>query len=171
MKNLIYLFIFASFIISCKTKMVYNQVKFDEKSNSDILYGYTKLEAFQTVPYDSWYNFERGEYQIDTVTIAKIKSLNLNHIGITIVMATWCSDSQQEIPWFVKILESIGYDLNKLKIINVDRQKFAEGTTVNKLKIEKVPNIIFYKDKKELGRIIESPTESLEKDMLKILEH
>jgi hypothetical protein len=151
--------------------MVYNQIKFDEKSNSDILYGYTKLDAFQKEPYSYWYNFEHDEYQVDTVTIAKIKSLNLNHIEITIVMATWCSDSQREVPRLMKILESMGYDQNNLKIINVDREKFAKGTIVDKLKVEKVPTIIFYENNIELGRIIESPVVSLEKDMLKIFEH
>ena len=37
------------------------------------------------------------------------------------------------------------------------------------LKIELVPTIIFYKDGYEIGRIVETLTESLEKDLLKIL--
>ncbi|MEJ2614863.1 MAG: hypothetical protein P8Z35_07895 [Ignavibacteriaceae bacterium] len=37
------------------------------------------------------------------------------------------------------------------------------------MKIELVPTIIFYKDEKELGRIVETPNDSLEKDILKIL--
>ena len=37
------------------------------------------------------------------------------------------------------------------------------------LNIEKVPTFIFYKNGIEIGRIIESPEKSIEKDFLKIL--
>jgi len=45
----------------------------------------------------------------------------------------------------------------------------AEKTKVEKQKIEKIPTFIFIMNGKEIGRIIESPNESLEKDMLKII--
>ena len=46
-----------------------------------------------------------------------------------------------------------------------DRSNEAEG-----LRIELVPTIIFYKDGSEIGRIVETPVESMEKDLLKIIE-
>ena len=37
------------------------------------------------------------------------------------------------------------------------------------LKIIRVPTFIFYKDEEEIGRYVEYPRESMEKDILKIL--
>jgi thiol-disulfide isomerase/thioredoxin len=93
----------------------------------------------------------------------------LNETDITIVMATWCSDSQREVPRFIKIMDSVGHDPSNITIINVDRKKMAEKTPVDKLKIERIPTFIFSKNGKELGRIVESPKESLEKDMVNII--
>ena len=56
-----------------------------------------------------------------------------------------------------------------MPVIAVNKNKKAEGTDVDILNIEKVPTIIFFKNGEELGRIIETPNESLEKDMLKII--
>jgi thiol-disulfide isomerase/thioredoxin len=170
MQKILFVLLAALLICNCKTSIVFNQIKFDENSGSDILFGYAKPNVFEEEPFNSWYNFEKQAYQTDTATIEKIKSMDLSKIEICIVMATWCSDSQREVPRFIKIMELIGYEPHNLKIICVDRKKQAEKTPVEKLLIEKVPTFIFVKNKKEIGRIIEIPNESLEKDMLKIIE-
>jgi len=90
-------------------------------------------------------------------------------VKITLVLGTWCSDSRREVPWFYKILESLEYDLDNMKVICVNTAKTAEGIDVDQLDIQKVPTFIFYKEGVELGRIIETPQTSLEKDMAKIL--
>jgi hypothetical protein len=61
MKPILCFFLLALILPACKVKM-YNQLKFDEKSGFDILYGYTKPDAFENEPFRSWYNFERQEY-------------------------------------------------------------------------------------------------------------
>ena len=84
-------------------------------------------------------------------------------------MGTWCSDSQREVPRFFKILDQLAFNFNNITLIGVNRAKQADNTEVNELNIELVPTIIFFIDGKEIGRIIESPEENLEKDMVKIL--
>ncbi|MFZ0452215.1 MAG: thioredoxin family protein, partial [Ignavibacteriaceae bacterium] len=90
-------------------------------------------------------------------------------VNIEIVMGTWCSDSRREVPRFFKILDAVNYPSNKVGIICVDEDKKTQSNELDGLKIELVPTIIFYKDGNELGRIIESPHDTLEKDMIKIL--
>ncbi|MGB3841143.1 MAG: thioredoxin family protein, partial [Bacteroidales bacterium] len=89
----------------------------------------------------------------------------------TIVIGTWCSDSQEQIPKFYKIINLLEYDENKILLIGVDKKKQAREyeSLVQSLNIEKIPTFIFYKDEKEISRIIESPETTLEMDMLKIL--
>jgi hypothetical protein len=84
-------------------------------------------------------------------------------------MGTWCSDSRREVPRFMKIIESLGYDKKRLRFIGVDSYKEAPVHNFDSLNIERVPTFIFYNDKIELGRIIEYPLTSLERDMLVIL--
>ncbi|MDP4175154.1 MAG: thioredoxin family protein, partial [Bacteroidota bacterium] len=88
---------------------------------------------------------------------------------ITIVLGTWCSDSRREIPRFLKILDSLGFDSGKVKLLAVDREKKGLGDEIDSLKIELVPTIIFYKDGKEAGRITEAPEETLETDTNNII--
>jgi hypothetical protein len=54
-------------------------------------------------------------------------------------------------------------------LIGVNREKQGLSDEAEELDIEFVPTIIFYKDGSEIGRIVETPAESLEKDLLKIL--
>jgi thiol-disulfide isomerase/thioredoxin len=88
-------------------------------------------------------------------------------VDITIVMGTWCSDSRREVPRFYKLFENLDFNIDDIKLINVDTKKEAEGTTVSELNIERVPTFIFKRGGEEIGRIIETPDESLEADMLK----
>ncbi len=84
-------------------------------------------------------------------------------------MGTWCSDSRREVPRFYKILDELNYPEEKVELINVDRNKVGIENSVDSLNIELVPTFIIYSKGEEIGRIIETPKESLEKDLAKIL--
>jgi thiol-disulfide isomerase/thioredoxin len=157
-------------LFGCKPAKVYNQLITDEKSGTEILYGYTTLDGLKMAPFSNWFNSGYEEYQPDMETLDQLGSVALNDIEILLVMATWCSDSRREVPRFIKIIDSMGYNCANIKIINVDRKKQAEKTPVQKLEILRVPTFIFKRNGRETGRIIETPVESLEKDMLKIIK-
>ena len=106
---------------------------------------------------------------IDEETLKSVPLEIIQKLEITIVLGTWCSDSQQEIPRFIKITDHVDFQSDKLTIISIDRNKEAGKISVAEMNIEFVPTIIFYLNKKEIGRIIETPFESLEKDLLKII--
>jgi len=149
-----------------------NQMKFDKEANSDILIGYSNIEGLKKIPFQEWFENEYTNYQPDIEVLNRIdKESFTKNTNITLVMGNWCSDSQQQVPRLVKILESIDYPVNSIKIINVDTQKNANGTGVNQLDIIKIPTIILSRKNLEIGRIIESPEISLEKDLLKILSN
>ena len=101
----------------------------------------------------------------------KLAEIDLNILficNITVVLGTWCSDSQREVPRLYSILDYLGFPEKNLELICVDRKKDAAGTEVMDLSIELVPTIIIYIGEEEIGRIIESPVESLEEDLVKI---
>jgi len=146
----------------------YNSIVKDEKTGKPMLIGFTTREAFNDTSFSWWWNSAYNMYEIDTVT-AKVLEEKLEDVDITIVMGTWCSDSRREVPHFYKLLDEIGYPSDKITLITVNRDKKGKGDEVDGLNINFVPTFIFYKEGKELGRIVESPYNTLEEDLLEIL--
>ncbi len=140
----------------------------DPLNGKPMLLGYCTREAFNDTSFSWWFNSAYKMYEVDSTSLNKISD-KIKNTDITIVMGTWCSDSRTLVPEFYKILDYFNYPSDKVKLIMVDRDKKGRGDEVNDLNIHLVPTFIFYKDGKELGRIIEAPAETLEKDMVRIL--
>jgi hypothetical protein len=160
---IILLFITSSLLPQEKCKLVV-----DENSGKQMLIGEITRDAFKDTSFSWWFNAEYDTYNIDKQVLDSI-SQKLNDVNITIVLGTWCSDSRREVPRFFKILDSLGYSSNKVKMIAVDRNKEDLDGEVDSLSIELVPTIIFYREGKEIGRVEETPRETLEKDFNKIV--
>jgi thiol-disulfide isomerase/thioredoxin len=84
-------------------------------------------------------------------------------------MATWCGDSRRETPRFFKILDETGFNQNNFELIAVNKNKKTPDNLQEGFTIFRVPTFIFYKDNEEVGRYVEYPRETLEKDILKIV--
>ena len=140
-----------------------NKIIFDEKYNDSLLIGKCTIEAFEKQPYYEWFSFEYQDYTPNDSIINLLKNTT-DSINITIILGVWCSDSRREFPRFMKILNLINYDFNKLNIICVDTDKKADKIDLYKYNIKLVPTFIFYKNNFEIGRIIETPNKTLETD-------
>ena len=146
----------------------FNAVITDTTSSKPMLIGYTNLEAFADISFSWWWNSEYKMYDVDSSSIEQLEG-KLKDIQIKVVLGTWCSDSRREVPRLFKILDAANYPSESVTIISVNRDKVGLKNEVEKLKIEFVPTLIFIKDDKELGRIIEMPFDTMEKDILEIL--
>ncbi len=140
----------------------------DEMSGKPMLLGISTREALQDTNFSWWFNSAYKLYDVDSTALNKLKN-KLSDIKITIIMGTWCSDSRREVPRFYKILDYLNVPDSSVKLIMVDRSLFGKGDEADDLNFKFVPTIIFYRSGKEIGRIVESPKQSLEKDMLAIL--
>lgn len=168
MKTNVLLFIMLVAFVSSRAQEI-NKIVFDEMADENILFGYFDRNGLIGEDFNFWFDEEYQSYSVDIKTLEKIKPEVLSTIEIKVVMGTWCEDSQREVPRFYKILDKLDFNTENLIMIGVNRLKLADETEVNELNIELVPTIIFYVDGEEIGRIIESPEESLEKDMFKLL--
>lgn len=140
----------------------------DEKSGKPMLIGKVSKASFVAdTAFAWWFNSEYTNYQVDTITTQQITIPS--DFQILIVLGTWCSDSRREIPRFIKIAEALQIADATIQMYAVDRKKKALDNTTDSLRIELVPTFIFYSHNAEVGRIIETPKESLEKDLLQIL--
>jgi thiol-disulfide isomerase/thioredoxin len=88
------------------------------------------------------------------------------NLKIVVFLGTWCRDSHREVPAFFKILDSLKF--KNIEIYALDKTKKGPNKEEKKYNIHYLPTFIFYKKEKEIGRIIESPKEILEKDMIEI---
>ncbi len=146
-----------------------NQTIHDGDSGKPMLIGPCNRAAFSDTSFSWWFNSGYNLYKPDSVTVSGIKK-DLNNIRTTIVMGTWCSDSREQVPHYFKVMDEAGYMEDSLNIICVDREKKDLSGEVDSLNIELVPTFIFYRDDKEIGRIIETPEQTLEKDIYSILK-
>lgn len=146
----------------------YNKKIFDEEKGDTLLVGYCTREVFDDSLFSNWFYEEYDFYKPEFEDINQLQFL-LNDISITIVMGTWCSDSREVVPAFYKTMDELNYDTGNITLINVDRKKQSQGDEVKELDIKFVPTFIIYRGAVELGRIIESPIETIEVDLYNIL--
>ncbi|OUS09902.1 thiol reductase thioredoxin [Nonlabens dokdonensis] len=138
------------------------------KDASGNLSGKVDKDAFMQEPFNSWFNNRMKSYKADPETIEGLK-VALKDVEIRAYMGTWCGDSKRETPQLYNILEAAYYDMDNLTMITVDRTKKKPVALVSDYNIIRVPTFIFYRNGTEIGRYVERPRESLEKDMLKIV--
>jgi thiol-disulfide isomerase/thioredoxin len=152
---------------SCGTGPGHDAVQMPD-GNSFILVGATSFAPLREPPYSDWFD---PSYESFTPDAAKIESLKplLEDVEIVTFLGTWCEDSHREIPKFVKILEATNFPVQEIEVISMTRDKTTPQNYEEDLDITNIPTLIFYKDGKELGRIVEFAVEDLESDMLKIL--
>ena len=138
------------------------------KNVSGDLIGLVTKADFNQQPYATWFvkNFE--SYIVDAAT-SKALQKKFKNTTIKAFMGTWCKDSKREIPRFYKVLEAANFNLKKLEMITVNRGKKTPENLQEGFDIKRVPTFIFYKKGKEIGRYVEFPRASLEKDILTIV--
>lgn len=135
---------------------------------SPYLIGEVNRDGFMKEHYKDWFEANYNSHQVDEATLAPLKE-SLQDVEIKVFMGTWCPDSQREVPHFYKILDYLQLDESQLTVISMDKYKETPEEYENGLNIQRVPTFIFYRNDEEIGRIVESPNQSLEIDMVGIV--
>lgn len=165
MRNLLFV-VSLFFLISALNAQNDNKKVFDEKSGKDILIGTVTREGL--VAMGDWFDQEYKKYQPDQKIIDSLIANKDNYPWVFIVLGTWCSDSREQVPHFLKILDMLDYPSEQVFMVAVDRDKKAGNFCVGDFNIKLVPTFIFTKDGDETGRIVEIPGVTLEQDFLNI---
>ena len=183
MKNLIILFstVILMACNSSKTTVENNSAELEEivrekakeitakKNDRGYLIGIANRDSFNYDPFKKWYDTRYAQYNTDKNVIEELKPL-INNYTIKGFMGTWCGDSKRGVPRFYKILEEPGFDQSYFELVTVGRNKKTPDNLQEGFDLIRVPTFIFFKNGKEVGRFVERPRETLEKDMLKILK-
>ena len=151
-----------------------NQIITDPDIDREILIGEINEEGLENPIFvEDWQN-KYDIYLPDKVIAKKLKKFFKKNKDITIkvFLASWCGDSQEHLPDFVKLLDKIKF--KNVKYYALDRQKSMnvyDFIDLSQFNIERVPTFIIYKGEEEIGRIIETPKASLERDLWEILSN
>lgn len=142
----------------------------DDRGNLNLL-GVCTRERLQQAPFDSWFVKEYTSYTVDTLTAGQLQG-KLAGRTLRIFMGTWCGDSQMQVPRIFKILDYCGVKPSSIQLIMVSdadsSYKQSPGHEEKGLNIFRVPDLLVLDHGRESGRIVESPVQSLEKDLLAI---
>ncbi|HVK49050.1 MAG TPA: thioredoxin family protein [Pseudobacter sp.] len=147
-----------------------NQLIRDAQGNPD-LYGQSTEEGMKQPPFDTWYITNYNAYTPDSNIILRLRP-ELRGKTIEIFMGTWCGDSKREVPRMLKVLSQCGVPPTAIRIINVGKSEhdYKQSPTHEERgkNIHRVPTLIVYQDGKEINRLVETPVQSIEKDLLQI---
>jgi len=156
---------------SSSSPVFLNQISKDSHGN-DMLLGKCTRTALLKLPFADWFKPNYDSYVVDSFTCNFIRPL-LAGKSLTIFLGTWCGDSRREVPRVLKMLDCCGFPMNDLTLVMVGNsdslyKKSPQHEEAGK-NIVRVPTIIVEQKNAEIGRIIEFPITSLEKDLLTIL--
>ncbi len=167
MKIKLYLLLLGLFGIS---PLIFTQTNNLEtiKPADEYLCGTVNRSALQTGEFGQFFIEEYANYKPDQEILNKLDK-DLFSCSMTIVLGTWCHDSEQQVPRMYKVLDKMDFNTSVIQIICVDKDKTGCDTDISNMDIQRVPTFIIYNGEKEVGRIIETPKLSLEEDLLNTL--
>ncbi len=163
---------FFSFIVTAlllitacySTKSVY----WEKSKKEKVLLGYTSSSQLDNAKIFPWYYYGIRAYHPNDSLVQLIKPLS-DSLGVLIVAGTWCGDTQTELPKMMRLLQKINTNDSLVNIQLVNRAKSNLYFQAKTMHVKAIPCFIFYKQGKEIGRIIEHANNSYEADLLKIL--
>jgi thiol-disulfide isomerase/thioredoxin len=162
--------------MSCSTpnKIIVNK-KITDPEGEPMLIGRITRDALTAPEFNDWYSSEYNSYIPDRNVTKRLKG-RVRLYTIEVFMGTWCSDTQEQLPRFLKVLDEANYPKRKLHLYALNRKKESFYGEQGQKAIFSVPTFIVYKTvhnkrrgNKEVGRIVEAPSQTLELDLYKII--
>jgi len=168
--NIILIIIILLFTFQLNAQALNQEITKD--GGTPFLLGKIDKSGLEGENYKSWFNKNYDDYQPNQNLIDDISS-ELKSYSIALFMGTWCGDSRQEVPKLYKVLDAANFPMEELTIIAVSSQsnmyKQSPEHEETGLNIHRVPTVIFYKNGKEINRIVEHPIETFEADIQNII--
>ncbi|MEQ8909567.1 MAG: hypothetical protein RIC95_10275 [Vicingaceae bacterium] len=170
MKNILLtlLFVLSHGLIGEAQEKAQFYINEDEEKH---LCGPFQLEVLQNdTTFSNWYEESIEEFNILVGEHEWVQQLENKEVDI--YLGTWCGDSKNWVPKFVKLWNELGLDQSKLNFIALydGDEKYKQGPNGEEkgLNIHRVPTFIFKENEQEVARIVESPANDLYTDLAHI---
>lgn len=90
---------------------------------------------------------------------------------VKVFLGSWCDDSRFELRHFMHLLDALASDTPfAVEFVAVDEEKREPASEVGSNQIWYLPTFIVLRNGHEVGRIVEHPPHTLERDLLLLLD-
>jgi hypothetical protein len=119
-----------------------------------------------------WNKYLDADYVPDAASVQQIRSaLGAGDISFRLIAAAWCSDSREEMPRLYAVFAQCGVQPDdEVELWGVNLSKTEPADLVRANALEYVPTLIVLKKGVEIGRVVENPVQSWERDIAAILQ-
>lgn len=126
----------------------------DEKNGSKVLRGYINRSLIESDTAFAWF---KNNMRWGTADAAAVEAFSKKKDNFSIIVfgGTWCTDTQNLLPVFYRLVDKSGYPDNKITLIGVDRAKTTINDLQKKWNVTNVPTFIVMHNGKEAGRVVE----------------
>jgi thiol-disulfide isomerase/thioredoxin len=122
-----------------------------------------KLES-----HPGWEHLRGQGYHPDPAAVATIRG-HATDLQVMVFVGTWCPDSKRHVPRLLKLLDLAGVTETQLIIYGLDHAGMESDERARTWQVRYVPTFVFLRKGRELGRVVESPTGTLEGDVAAIV--
>lgn len=141
----------------------------DKKTEKVLLRGKISFNDIKDESTMKWLQEGADKYEPNPEIIEQLKRMWGNYRFIVFV-GTWCSDTKDLLPKFYKTLQMAEIPMDAVEMYAVDRNKQALNLEATFYNIQNVPTFIVNHQHRELGRVVENAKNSIEQDLLSIIE-
>jgi thiol-disulfide isomerase/thioredoxin len=164
------------FILLCTLSLFIHQLgsaqdfvrELDRKTETVLLRGKISFDDISKETSCSWLDQRASAYEPN-----RQHSDLLNKIAgdyrFVVFAGTWCSDTKDLLPKFYKVLVESGIDLRAVEMYGVNRNKEALNIEHTFYNIRYVPTFIVMHQAREVGRIVESVSTSIEEELVNLI--
>ncbi len=118
----------------------------------------------------AWTTYDAPDYTPDAEVLARLAPLMKSpEVSLLLFGGSWCGDTKAEFPKYFKLFSALNLPPSFYSLYGLSRKKKEQTGIAERYTIKRVPTLVVLKGGKEIGRIVEYPTESIEKDLLNIL--
>ncbi len=125
----------------------------------------TEKELFSNFP--GWLKIYQ-DYQPDSAVVKSLKGVSADY-RILVVLGTWCSDSRDGVPGFLKTMDVAANSHISITMVAVDRKMEDPAYSAMRANIQRVPTFVIYSAGHEIGRMVEIPLDTFESDFLDLI--
>lgn len=144
-----------------------------EEPEAPKILGRCTVAQLDAEPFSEWFRSGYHEYTPNAEVLERLRAVKTRDVQISVFFGTWCGDSRRELPRLLKLLQAMEIPDDRIELIGLDRTaaatKRSPGGEEQGLEIYRVPTVIVRRGGTEVGRIVEHPVLSLERDLLAIL--
>ncbi|MBT5875761.1 MAG: hypothetical protein HOH43_20215 [Candidatus Latescibacteria bacterium] len=180
----IFLMLFGFFAIACDAPEVLETGEVAQQADEPLLlkshYGdgapmwvgkFQRTHMTQS-PFDEWFDSGYESYLPDSTAVAALNDLP-ESVELEVYMGTWCSDSTRDLPRLYRVMDAAGIREDKTRMYALSDHpgtfKQSPGGTEENYLIHRTPTILVLQDGKEMGRIVQNASQTIEQDLVDIL--